>query len=223
MEDPNFEFVCILRYFVFGVLNCSRVWFVDHLKEKKEALGEVLNGDRLVSAPYQLEFQRDKDSLSVCKKTLTKEDVGKFRAAVRKDYYFQMYYDDLPIWGFIGKVDKEGKDPSDYRYYLYKHIHFDIFYNKDRVIEINVRTDQNALVDVTEDNEVDVEFYYTVKWKETNTPFEKRMDKYAQSSSLPHHLEIHWFSIINSCVTVLLLTGFLATILMRVLKNDFVK
>jgi hypothetical protein len=35
--------------------------------------------------------------------------------------------------------------------------------------------------------------------------------------------QIHWFSIINSCVTVLLLTGFLATILMRVLKQDFVK
>ena len=28
--------------------------------------------------------------------------------------------------------------------------------------------------------------------------------------------QIHWFSIVNSCVTVLLLTGFLATILMRV-------
>ena len=38
-----------------------------------------------------------------------------------------------------------------------------------------------------------------------------------------HTVQIHWFSIINSCVTVLLLTGFLATILMRVLKNDFVK
>ena len=36
-------------------------------------------------------------------------------------------------------------------------------------------------------------------------------------------LQIHWFSIVNSCVTVLLLTGFLATILMRVLKNDFIK
>ena len=35
--------------------------------------------------------------------------------------------------------------------------------------------------------------------------------------------QIHWFSIINSCVTVLLLTGFLATILMRVLKNDFMR
>jgi len=36
-------------------------------------------------------------------------------------------------------------------------------------------------------------------------------------------LQIHWFSIINSCVTVLLLTGFLASILMRVLKADFIK
>ena len=58
---------------------------------------------------------------------------------------------------------------------------------------------------------------------ETQTPFERRMDKYSKSSSLLQHLEIHWFSIINSCVTILLLTGFLATILMRVLKNDFIK
>ncbi|MBA0703859.1 hypothetical protein Golax_016153, partial [Gossypium laxum] len=100
---------------------------------------------------------------------------------------------------------------------------FEIHHNKDRVIEITVRSDPNALVDLTEDEPVDVDFMYTVKWKETNTPFEKRMDKYSLSSSLPHHLEIHWFSIINSCVTVLLLTGFLATILMRVLKNDFIK
>lgn len=196
---------------------------VGHVKDKKEALGEVLNGDRLVSAPYKLEFRKDKESELVCKKKLSKEEVARFRAAVSKDYYFQMYYDDLPIWGFIGKVDKEGKDPSDYKYYLYKHIHFDILHNKDRVIEINVRTDPNALLDLTEDKEVNLELMYTVKWKETSIPFDKRMDKYSQSSSLPHHLEIHWFSIINSCVTVLLLTGFLATILMRVLKNDFVK
>ena len=36
-------------------------------------------------------------------------------------------------------------------------------------------------------------------------------------------MQVHWFSIVNSCVTVLLLTAFLATILMRVLKNDFVR
>jgi len=135
-----------------------------------------------------------------------------------------MYYDDLPIWGFIGKVEREGKnDPSEHKYFLYRHLRFDVLYNRDRVIEINVHADPNALVDLTEDREVEVEFSYSVKWKETETPFEKRMQKYSQSSALPHHLEIHWFSIINSCVTVLLLTGFLATILMRVLKNDFLK
>ncbi|OIV91666.1 hypothetical protein TanjilG_26519 [Lupinus angustifolius] len=193
-------------------------------KDKTEALGEVLNGDRLVSAPYALDFKKDKDSNFVCKKKLTKEQVAQFREAVEKDYYFQMYYDDLPIWGFIGTVDKEGKaDPSEYKYFLYKHIQFDVLYNKDHVIEISARMDPHSVVDLTEDKEVDAEFLYTVKWKETDIPFEKRMEKYSQSSSLPHHLEIHWFSIINSCVTVLLLTGFLATILMRVLKNDFMK
>ncbi|KAJ0238025.1 hypothetical protein HA466_0245280 [Hirschfeldia incana] len=194
------------------------------VKDKKEALGEVLNGDRLVSAPYKLNFRDEKDSETYCKKKLSREEVEQFRKAVEKDYYFQMYYDDLPIWGFIGKVDKESKsDPSEFKYFLYKHIQFEILFNKDRVIEINARMDPHSLVDLTEDKEVDAEFMYTVKWKETETPFEKRMDKYAMSSSLPHHLEIHWFSIINSCVTVLLLTGFLATILMRVLKNDFMK
>ncbi|KAL5209003.1 hypothetical protein ABZP36_004626 [Zizania latifolia] len=196
----------------------------EKLKEKSEALGEVLNGDRLVDAPYKLDFRVDHDSKPVCSKKLTKEEVVKFQNAVAKNYYFQMYYDDLPLWGFIGKVEKGDKaEPSEWKYYLYRHIIFDILYNNDRVIEINVHTDQSALVDLTEDNEADVQFHYSVKWKETPTPFEKRMEKYSSSSNLPHHLEVHWFSIINSCVTVLLLTGFLATILMRVLKNDFVK
>ncbi|URD94564.1 Endomembrane protein 70 [Musa troglodytarum] len=134
-----------------------------------------------------------------------------------------MYYDDLPLWGFLGRIEKNKLDSSKSKYLLFKHIHFEILYNDDRVIEINVQTDPNLSVDITDDKEVDVEFSYSVSWKKTEIPFEKRMEKYSKTSFMPHHLEIHWFSIINSCVTVLLLTGFLATILMRVLKNDFVK
>jgi hypothetical protein len=79
----------------------------EHPKDKKEALGEVLNGDRLVDAPYELNFKEDKNSKILCKKTLTKEQVTKLRDAVAKDYYFQMYYDDLPLWGFLRKLDKD--------------------------------------------------------------------------------------------------------------------
>ena len=57
------------------------------------------------------------------KRKLSKDDVAHFRNAMQKDYYFQMYYDDMPIWGFIGKVEKEGKvDPSEYKYFLFKRI-----------------------------------------------------------------------------------------------------
>ncbi|XP_020581503.1 transmembrane 9 superfamily member 2-like isoform X2 [Phalaenopsis equestris] len=189
----------------------------DHINEKKEALGEVLNGDRLVDAPYELNFRKDKQSENLCKKTLLEEDVVKTREAISRDYYFQMFYDDLPFWGFIGHFDENMSDPRENKYFLYKHIHFQILYNDDRVIEISAISDPNISIDITDDKEVDVDFLYSVSWKTTNIPFEKRMDKYSK------HLEIHWFSRINSCVTVVLLTGFLATILMRVLKNDFVR
>jgi len=177
-----------------------------------------------MSTPYELPFRVDKEHAWLCEKVLTAADLAKFRTAVSDDYYFQMYYDDLPIWGFLGKIEKIMQAGSqELRYYLFTHVHFDIFYNADHVIEINVSTDPLQVQDVTASEDVKVEFSYSVKWKETTIPFERRMEKYSRNSFLPQHLEIHWFSIVNSCVTVLLLTGFLATILMRVLKNDFVK
>lgn len=56
-----------------------------------------------------------------------------------------MYYDDLPIWGFIGKVEKVAGS-EEHQYSIFTHVHFDISYNKDKVIEINVATDPKALV-----------------------------------------------------------------------------
>lgn len=194
-----------------------------NIAEKKEALGEVLNGDRLVDAPYELNFRKNVQSKRLCKKTLFKKDVAKIRDAVSKDYYFQMFFDDLPFWGFIGKIENDKFGPSENKYFLFEHIQFEILYNDDRVIEIYVQTDPNMSVDITDDKEVDVDFSYAVSWNKTDIPFEKRLEKYSKTSAMPQYLEIHWFSIINSCVTVILLTGFLATILMRVLKNDFIR
>jgi metal-sulfur cluster biosynthetic enzyme len=144
------------------------------------------------------------------------------------------------------------------RYFLFTHIDFDIKYNGDNVIEINVSTDPQQAVDISDGvGEVQVKFTYSVRWTPTTTTYDKRLQRYERFPLNPVHLEvcacvcspgnlsqhcqqaaavqpmpfpcgllpmqIHWFSIINSCVTVLLLTGFLATILMRVLKADFLK
>ncbi|XP_059065674.1 transmembrane 9 superfamily member 2-like isoform X2 [Cryptomeria japonica] len=196
----------------------------DKVKEKRQDLGEMLNGDKMVEALYKLEFRVNKDSQLLCRKKLTKEDSERFREPIKNDYYFQMYYDDLPIWGFIGNFQKGNEArPNGTTYLLYTHTGFDIFYNNDRVIEINVRTDPRFTVDITEDMEIEVDFKYSVNWMEIHIPFERRMDKYIKSSFLPQHIEIHSFSITTSCVTVLLLTGILASIYICVLKNDFVK
>lgn len=194
---------------------------------KSEDLGEVLEGDRLVTTPYRIHFRRDVEQQVLCSKKLAPEEVEAFRDAVKQDYYFQMFFDDLPVWGFVGKVEHRGPPAKrEPHYYLYSHFHFDLAYNGARVIEINVSTlptDALRTIDITAAAPLDVEFSYSVKWRPTDVDFDERMDRYARYSFLPTHLEIHWFSIINSCVTVLFLTGFLTTILLRVLKNDFLK
>ena len=74
----------------------------ENVEEKKEDLGAVLNGDRLVVAPYKLDFLIDKKPESICQKMLTRKEVAQLRHAVLKDYFCQMYYNDLPLWGFLG-------------------------------------------------------------------------------------------------------------------------
>jgi len=49
------------------------------------------------------------------------------------------------------------------------------------------------------------------------------MAKFSQHAHAKSNLEIHWFVIINACMTVLVLTGFLATILLRILRKDLTR
>jgi hypothetical protein len=190
---------------------------------KPLTLGEVVDGNRMIATQYDVAFRADKDKTTLCKRKLSSDDLVAFRKAVSKDYYFQFLFDDLPVWGYIGKAEKDASGAIQ-KLFLFTHFQFDLAYNDDRVIEINVSTDPSLVADISEGvTDVTVEFTYSVNWKETKVRFAKRMDKYRKYQFLKHHLDIHWFSIINSCVTVMLLTGFLATILMRVLKKDFSK
>jgi len=59
---------------------------------------------------------------------------------------------------------------------------------------------------------------YSVSWQEDEkTPWANRWDKYLLNTDP----QIHWFSIINSLMIVLFLTGMVAMIMMRTLRADF--
>lgn len=193
--------------------------------QKKESLGEILNADRLANALYELKFRENKVGQILCEKKLSEDDVSKFRNAVINDFYFQMYYDDLPMWGFIGRVEDNSwnGDEKGLKYFLFKHVQFDVLYNSDQVIEIRAFSDPAHVVDITNNDEVTVQFTYSVSWNETFIPFKKRMDKYSRASLLPTPRQIHWFSFINSIVIIVLLMGLLVMMFLRHLKNDLKK
>lgn len=44
---------------------------------------------------------------------------------------YELFIDDLPVWGFVGPPPEESKD--DKQIYIYAHKSFDINYNENRV------------------------------------------------------------------------------------------
>lgn len=192
----------------------------DSVIEKKDNLGKILTGERLVSTPYTVGFLVDKKFELSCHKILTKADVSLFRSMIKNDYKMQLYYDDLPIWGYVGWIKRDYDDENKSKYYLYKHFDFEIFYNKDRVIEVYLRANFDYLVDVTEDKEIDVKFTYSVTWAETERSFDERLINHVTSSILPHHASIYGYAIANTSFTIIIIVICLLIFYIRVLSKD---
>ncbi|KAD2804450.1 hypothetical protein E3N88_37827 [Mikania micrantha] len=195
----------------------------DTVKEENLNLGEMLNGDRLVSTPYKFEFLVDKGYEVLCNKTLSKTDVSKFRNAIEKDYYMQLYFDDLPLWAFIGWLQKNYTNEGVDSVSLSTHFEFVVYYNMDRVIDVTLRSYYNSFAHLTEDEEVKVGITYSVSWKMTQQPFDQRMEKYISSSFLPHHMSVHHLSITFPSVALLILFIVLLSFYVLVLRKDISK
>ena len=183
-------------------------------------------GDRRETSPYELSFKDDIEWRLLCKTTLDKNDLIKLKEAIHNNYFFEMFIEDLPMWGYVGDIEDEdeilGEVEGQSHTYLFPHLHFKVGYNKDQIVSAVVTTERDRRVDITNVNvPTPVQFSYSVEYVEDDLPWRMRMTRYADSRFLPGSFEIHWLSIINSFVLVLLLTAFLTIILMRVLKNDF--
>lgn len=76
------------------------------------------------------------------------------KSAIEDDYFFEMFLDDLPMWGYVGEVTHEefllGKSIQGARVYLYPHLHFSMGYNNDQIVSVNVTTDPKRRVDITD-------------------------------------------------------------------------
>lgn len=69
----------------------------------------------------------------ICSQKLTNDDIAEFSYAVIKHYWYELFMDDLPMWGFVGEVKQKQAGQQLPDVLLYSHKQLDISYNGDRV------------------------------------------------------------------------------------------
>ncbi|KAL8222758.1 hypothetical protein R6Q57_020157 [Mikania cordata] len=175
-------------------------------------LGEVLGGNELIDSQMDVKFKENVERTTVCKLNLDEPKALQFKQAIEDNYWFELF---IGMHCFVGEL------PSDKNSYskpvLFTHMNITIKYNNDQIIHVNL----------TQENPKPLEFdktldmTYSVKWTETNVTFARRFDIYLDYHFFEH--QIHWFSIFNSFMMVIFLTGLVSMILMRTLRNDYAK
>ena len=162
--------------------------------------------------------------------------------AAEDQWFYQMYVDDLPVWGMVGEMlpdleaakgEEFGNDLShleeavakheetggEFKAYVYTKRTLQVSYNEDRIIKVDLTSEPASLTEVKEG--VTLKFELDIQWTQTNTPFHSRFDRYLDHAFFKH--QIHWFSIFNSFMMVMFLMGLVALILLRTLRKDYAR
>jgi transmembrane 9 superfamily protein 3 len=183
-----------------------------------ETLGEALQGVELEFSGLDVKFQTNVGRTLYCSVEVDVSKINKFLYIVRNHYWYQMYIDDLPVWGIVGDSIIEGEEEKvEKESYIYTHKKFDIGYNGNQIVDVNLTTGDK----VTLNGEIQLDFTYEVNWKPSSITFHKRYDKYLDARFFKHR--IHWFSIFNSFMMVLFLVGLVVIILLRALRKDYAR
>ncbi|URE48549.1 transmembrane 9 superfamily member [Musa troglodytarum] len=170
-------------------------------------LGEVLGGNELIDGQIQIKFQSNVEKGSICAIELDAAKVARFTNAIENSYWFEFFI------GFVGESDKNNKD----KHYLYTHKNIVIQHNGNQIIHVNLTQESPKLLEVGKI----LDMTYSVKWLPTDVAFSRRFEVYLDYPFFEH--QIHWFSIFNSFMMVIFLTGLVSMILMRTLRNDYAK
>jgi len=190
---------------------------------KSISLAEQLGGHVLHHSGHTIQFAGHSYREGCKTGPLTIEETDKFIQAVKEEWFYQMYIDDLPIWGMVGEMVRDnGKQPTAEEQGIPK-VYTDrkvvIAYNKDRIIHVDLIPERSSLRDIVPGKEL--EFHTRFEWKETETEFEDRFHRYLDNKFFKH--QIHWFSIFNSFMMVLFLTGLVSLIMVRTLRRDYAR
>jgi transmembrane 9 superfamily member 3 len=209
-------------------------------KNAWQSIGEHLSGHSLRHSGHDITFDFQTKTESCTTKPLNEAEAAKFRHAIQHRWFYQMYLDDLPVWGMVGELlppetgsltvkEKDDlarldhvmdvADLGNYVPYVYTSRNLVIRYHDNQIVEVDLTSDPATLQKVAAG--IKVTFALTVKWESTTNEFNSRFDRYLDHEFFKH--PIHWFSVFNSFMMVLFLTGLVGLILLRTLRRDYAR
>ncbi|XP_058073931.1 transmembrane 9 superfamily member 7-like isoform X2 [Magnolia sinica] len=171
-------------------------YFLNYCKPPKvvnsaENLGEVLRGDRIENSVYKFQMREEQSCKVACRIKLDPKTVKNFKEKIDDEYR-------------VNIINHEYKQPWDEK--------------NPQLLTCNPKT--NNRIQDTGPQEVildkEVIFTYDVSFQASDIKWASRWDTYLHMNDD----QIHWFSIINSLMIVLFLSGMVAMIMMRTLYKD---
>lgn len=215
---------------------------------KAHTIGEHLGGHSLRHSGHDLIYPSPSNPsemgiIETCTTSpLSPDQVKLFSTAAEDQWFYQMYVDDLPVWGMVGEmlpdleaakgehfgndlshleaaVAKHEEKRGELKPYVYTRRTLQVSYNGDRIIKVDLTSEPASLTAVKVGGIL--KFELDIQWSQTNIPFHSRFDRYLDHAFFKH--QIHWFSIFNSFMMVLFLMGLVALILLRTLRKDYAR
>ncbi|KAF9296789.1 Transmembrane 9 super member 4 [Linnemannia elongata] len=212
-------------------------------------LGEVLRGDRILTSDYELVVGKDIKCQTLCVKSVSAEDAALAASYIANDYNVEWIVDNLPGATKYNLGDGQAHQQRRYRAgfplgkvkwaksNIHNHVTIRILYQNQpgpaggKLIvgfEVNPYSiDQGdscpedplkvGAFKVVSDKEVEIQYTYSVQWiEDKEVTWSNRWTLYLVKTGT----EVHWYSIVNSIVIMLFLTGVVAIIILKTLKKD---
>jgi len=233
-----------LPYSYYRLPYCKPETIID----KVENLGEILTGDMIESSAYEIKALVNESCKVVCKQKLQADDKNKFRSMIEDEYLVNWIIDNLPAaTRFLGQDGTDYMYMSgfpvgvfmDGKYYVHNHVKLYIQYHQEpdlfqgsRIVgfEVEPRSFRHGMDDkpcapsknMPFDLELfdEVVFTYDVQWESSPVRWASRWDSYLKMTTAP---QIHWFSILNSLMIMVFLSGMVAMIVLRTVYRDITK
>ncbi|KAL4558803.1 hypothetical protein LXL04_037005 [Taraxacum kok-saghyz] len=124
------------------------------------------------------------EKTSVCKLELDEPKVMQFKQAIENNYWFELFMDDLPLWGFVGELHDRN---TDNKHMLFTHMNITLQYNKDQIIHVNLTQENPKPLEAGRT----LDMTYSVKWTETNITFARRFDVYLDYHFFKHQVKLN--------------------------------